>query len=193
MPESDARFRLLRGPSIGVAVDAPIMRTTRLLLRPHRMADAERWYEMQSTPGVSEYTAWPQRTRRASLRHLKHRTRHTRLRHLDDYLALAIEHDGELVGDIGMQLRSVSAAARCLEISWIIHPEHQGKGFAYEALRSVLDFVSANIEALLLVAVVHPSNAASIALAHKLYLHPLPGAADRTIFAGTNGLLAARP
>lgn len=193
MPESDARFRLLRGPSIGVAVDAPVMHTPRLLLRPHRLADAESWYEMHSAPGVSKYTAWPQRTRRASLRHLKRRTRNTRLRNIDDYLAIAIEHNGELIGDVGMQLRSVSAAARCLEISWIIHPEHQGKGFAYEALRSVLDYVSANIEALLLVAVVHPSNAASIALAHKLDLHPLPGAADRTIFVGTNGPRTGAP
>lgn len=181
-------MRSLRNPSIGVAIDAPVMRTARLLLRPHRLTDADRWYEIQSIPGVREYTAWPQRNRRSSLRDLKRRTRQTRLRHSDDYLSLAIEHEGELVGDVGLHLRSVSETARCLEISWIIHPGHQGRGFAYEALRTVLDFVSANIEALLLVAVVHPSNAASVALARKLGLQPLPGAADRTIFVGTNGM-----
>jgi len=104
-------------------------------------------------------------------------------------LALAIEHEGELVGEISMQLRSLTAATRCLEVSWMIHPEQQGRGFAYEAMRPVLAHMRANIDALLLVAVVHPANAASVALAHKLNLHPLPGTADRTVFVGRNGPL----
>jgi aminoglycoside 6'-N-acetyltransferase len=114
------------------------------------------------------------------------------LHHVDDFLALAVEHNGELVGDVGMQLRSVSAAARCLEVSWMIHPDHQGKGFAYEATRAVLEFMIANVGALLIVAVVHPSNAASVALAHKLNLHPLPGAVDQTIFVGTDASVNVR-
>jgi len=182
----------MRGPSIEAPVDAPVLHTERLLLRPHHVSDAERWFELQSIPAVRKYTVWPIRSRRSSLRHLKLRTQRTKLHHVDDFLALAVEHNGELVGDVGMQLRSVSAAARCLEVSWMIHPDHQGKGFAYEATRAVLEFMIANVGALLIVAVVHPSNAASVALAHKLNLHPLPGAVDQTIFVGTDASVNVR-
>ncbi|MGV8912497.1 MAG: GNAT family N-acetyltransferase [Rhodoglobus sp.] len=187
MPGTEAR------PALDPTLRIPILRTERLLLRPHRLADAERWHEIQSSPHVRKYTAWPQRTRRSSWRQLKLRTRQTQLRRVDDVLALAIDHEGELVGEISVQLRSLTAATRCLEVSWIVHPAHQGQGFAYEAMRSVLVYVRANIEALMLVAVVHPSNAASVALAHKLNLHPLPGTTDRTVFVGRNGPLAVSP
>lgn len=187
MPRSDAR------PTLGSPLRVPIIHTDRLLLRPHQMADAERWHEIQSSPHVRQYTTWPQRTARSSLRQLKLRTRQTQMRRVDDVLALAIEHDGELVGEITLQLRSLTAAARCLEVSWIVHPAYQGQGIAYEAMRPLLAYMRTTIEALLLVAVVHPANAASVALAHKLHLHPLPGTADRTVFVGRNGPLAALP
>ncbi|QAV71046.1 N-acetyltransferase [Salinibacterium sp. UTAS2018] len=169
----------------------PVIRTPRVSLRPHRMSDAARWHEIQSSPQVSQYTAWPQRSRRSSLRQLTRRTRQTSIRRVDDVLALAIEFEGELVGEISLQLRSLTASTRCLEVSWIVHPQFQGQGIAYEAMRPLFAYVRANIEALLLVAVVHPENAASVKLAHKLKLHPLPGTADRTVFVGRNGPLAA--
>ncbi|MEV8254371.1 GNAT family N-acetyltransferase [Rhodoglobus sp. NPDC076762] len=187
MFRNDARLTL------DAPVRVPIIHTRRLLLRSHRMTDAARWHEVQSNPQVRKYTAWPRRTRRASLRQLKRRTRQTQLRRVDDVLALVIEHEGELVGEISLQLRSLTAATRCLEVSWIVHPDYQGQGIAYEAMRPVLAYVRVHIEALLLVAIVHPANAASMALAHKLKLHPLPGTADRTVFVGRNGPLAAFP
>lgn len=184
MPRNDAQ------PTLELSLRVPIMHTERLLLRPHRMADVERWHEMQSNPQVSQYTAWPQRTRRSALRQLKRRTRQTQLHRVDDVLAVAIERDGELVGEVSLQLRSLTAMTRCLEVSWIVHPAHQGQGIGYEAMRPLLAYARTHIHALLLVAVVHPANAASVALAHKLKLHPLPGTADRTVFVGRNGPLA---
>jgi len=148
--------------------------------------DAERWHEIQSSPHVRQHTAWPQLTRRAAVRQLRARTRQTQLTRVNDVLALAIETDGELVGEITLQLRSLTTATRCLEISWVIHPAHQGRGIAYEALLPVLVQVRANVETLLLVAVVHPANTASVALARKLGLQPLEGTADRTVFVGRN-------
>ena len=184
MLRNDAR------PALTSPLRVPTMHTERLLLRSHQLADIDRWHEIQSSPHIRQYTTWPQRTRRSSVRQLKLRTRQTQLRRVDDVLAIAIEYEGELVGEISLQLRSLTAATRCLEVSWLIHPDHQGRGFAYEAMRSVLSYARATIESLLLVAVVHPENAASVALAHKLNLYPLPGTAVRTVFVGRSGPLA---
>lgn len=111
------RPRFMRGPRLPEPIDAESLRTDRLLLRPHRESDVDAWYEIQTSPAVLEQVwYWPKRTREQSRQHLKDRTRHTRLWQSDDFLALAIEKDGQLVGDISLHLRAVREV-RMVEMS----------------------------------------------------------------------------
>lgn len=162
------RPRLVRGAAIERAITAPVLRTGRLILRPYRMDDAERWYEIQSSPDVRSYTSWPDRTSAESRSHLKHRTQHVVLKQADDFLALAIEFNGELVGDLGLHLRSVSPSTRFAEISWILHPDSYGQGLAAEAATAMMQFAFAKVHVRWLVAIIDPANTASIALATGL-------------------------
>ena len=96
------------------------------------VGDAEAWYALQSHPGVRHFLSWPERTRRESKAHFRGRTRRTRLNHVDDFLALAVTRDAELIGDNSLHLRAVAPPVRTVEIGWLIHPRFEGRGYAAE-------------------------------------------------------------
>lgn len=162
------RPRWLRGPRLSQPVHAPFLRTERLILRPHRRTDAAAWHAIQSEPSVLEYLPWPRRTRRQSYRHLVHRTRHVTLVQADDFLALAVVHDGRLIGDVSLHLRDVAAEVRSAEIGWIVGPEWEGRGYAREAATAMLDLALGELGARQVTAVMDPANTRSIALAERL-------------------------
>lgn len=162
------RPRVTRGARLSKPIDAPRIRTARLELRPHTVADADAWFALQSHESVTTYLPWPRRTRRQSARHLRDRTRHTRLWQADDFLALAIVRDGRLIGDVSVHLRTVDAGGRSLEIGWIIDPGFGGRGYATEAANAVLDFAFDVVGARFVTAVTDPRNVRSSALARRL-------------------------
>jgi RimJ/RimL family protein N-acetyltransferase len=162
------RPRLLRGARLPWPIDAPRIRTARLELRPHRVADAGDWFALQSHDSVTMFLPWPRRSRRQSARHLADRTRHTRLWQTDDFMALAIVRDGRLIGDISAHLRTVDAANRSLEIGWVIHPDFSGSGYATEAAEALLDFAFEKVGARFVTAVTDSRNVRSTALARRL-------------------------
>lgn len=162
------RRRRAGGERLGAPFDAPSIRTPRLTLRPHRLTDARQWYVIQSDPSVVEYLPWPVRTRAESFEHLAHRTRHTRLSQADDFLALAVELDGRLIGDVSAHLRDVNPARRSAEIGWVFDPAFSGRGYAAEAASALLDQLFDVVGATIVHAVVHPENVRSLALAARL-------------------------
>jgi RimJ/RimL family protein N-acetyltransferase len=162
------RPRLVRGHRTEIPFDAPSIRTARLLLRPHQVTDAADWFSLQSEPAVREYLPWPERDARSSARHLRDRTRHTRLWQKDDFLALAVEHDGRLIGDVSLHLRAVAAASRSVEIGWVLHPASAGHGYATEAAEALLNFAYDVVGARWVTAVTDARNAPSLALARRL-------------------------
>lgn len=164
------RPRFLRGPSLETPFDAPVLRTPRLVLRPHTLsgADTDTWYELQSHPEVRRFLEWPARTRSESRAHLRDRTRHTRLWQTDDFLALAIDVDGTLIGDVSLHLRTVAAATRMVEMGWVLHPRHEGHGYATEAAIALLQTAFQNLEVKLALAVINTDNHRSSRLATRL-------------------------
>ena len=90
--------------------------------------------------------------------HLRGRTRRTRLSHVDDFLALAVTRDAELIGDISLHLRAVAPPVRTVEIGWLIHPRFEGRGYAAEAAVAVLLDVFHQFDVKLVLAVISPAN-----------------------------------
>lgn len=162
------RPRWMRGPRLERVVTAPRIATPRLVLRPHRSSDASDWYSLQSDQNVLRYLPWPPRSRRASRRHLRHRTRHIRLEQVGDFMALAVELDGRLIGDVSLHLREVDARRRRAEIGWIIGTEWAGRGYAMEAARAMLGLAFETLEARYVTAVMDPDNERSHLLARRL-------------------------
>lgn len=163
-----SRPRFLRGPSIETPVEARPITTDRLELRAHTLADTEAWHEIVSDPHVVRYMSWPLRDRDAARRHLRDCTRHTRLWQADDFLALAVVRENRLVGDVSLQLRTVSSDVRTVELGWVVAPAHQGHGYATEAVEAILDLAFTSVQARMATAVIHEANSASLALAQRL-------------------------
>ena len=168
------RPRALRGERTEIPFDAPSIRTERLLLRPHRMSDADDWFALQSEKSVTEYLPWPERDRRQSARHLRDRLRHTRLWQAEDFLALGLEHEGRLIGDVSLQLHTVAAETRTAEIGWVLHPLFGGRGLATEAAGRMLDFAFGRVRAQRVTAVTDARNLRSMALATRLGFERVP-------------------
>jgi RimJ/RimL family protein N-acetyltransferase len=166
------RPRMLRGPRLPHPIDARALRTPRAILRPHRMTDAAAWHNLQADPATRQYLDWPERDRSAARRHLRARTRHTRLWQTDDFLALAIEVDGAPAGDVSLHLRSVRSASRIVEIGWVVGKQHTGQGLASEAAAAMLDFAFGEVESIMAIAEIHEGNHASRALAERLGFRP---------------------
>ncbi|MGD8193155.1 GNAT family N-acetyltransferase [Herbiconiux sp. P18] len=164
------RPRVLRGARTEQPFDAPVLHTPRLTLRPHRLTaqDAADWFDLQSDPAVREFLPWPKRSRQESRRHLRDRTRHTRLWQADDFLALAVDFEGRLVGDVSLHLRTVAATKRSVEVGWVVHPQLVGRGLATEAAEALLSFAFGTVRARRALAVTDAQNRRSIALAERL-------------------------
>jgi RimJ/RimL family protein N-acetyltransferase len=147
---------------------APVLRTSRLVLRPHRASDAEAWLRIEQDPSIRDNLHWPMRDEGQMLRHLRDRTRHTRLWQADDFLALAVELDGHVIGDVSMHLRDVTPDSRAAEVGWLQLSEHRGHGYATEAAQALLGFAFHAVEARWVSAVIDADNERSIALARRL-------------------------
>lgn len=150
------------------AVFAPTIQTGRLTLRPHGMADADAWYGIQSDPEVLRFLPWPARTREQSMAHLRRRTVSTVLARRDDFLALAVERDGTLIGDVSMHLRLVPPEHREVEAGWLLGSAHSGHGYAVEAASALLAFAFTELRATTASAVIDERNVKSLVLARRL-------------------------
>jgi RimJ/RimL family protein N-acetyltransferase len=118
--------------------DYPI-ESERLRLRPYDADDFEAYRDMQSRPDVVRYLYWGVRTLDELLETFDTKvTKRTVIEHEGDGLQLAVElrETGGIVGDV--VLVWVSEEHEQGEIGYVVHPDHQGRGYATEASREML-------------------------------------------------------
>lgn len=115
------------------------LRTERLLLRPFTDADLDWFHDLQSREEVTRYLLWGPQTRQEALATL------ARIKRLTSFdaeghgirLAAVVPDTGIVVGDIS--LREASREHRQGEIGYVIHPDHQGHGYATEAAAALME------------------------------------------------------
>lgn len=81
-------------------------------------------------------------------------------------LARAIDLDGVVIGDV--VLRSGPVEHRQAEIGWVLHPAHQGHGYAAEAARELADWAFGELGIHRVWAQLDPRNEASARLCERL-------------------------
>ena len=162
------KVRSLAAPGLVPPVSAPERITPRLFLRAYRMADADDWLEIEHDEAIRQGLGWPQRTTVEALAHLRARTHHTVLSRPGDLLVLAAEHEGHVVGDVSLHLRTVAPATRTVEIGWLLRSAYSGRLLATEAAEAMLDVAFEQVQAALVTAVVKAWNKASAKLALRL-------------------------
>jgi RimJ/RimL family protein N-acetyltransferase len=162
-------------PAIGMPVEAHELRTARLLLRPYRLSDEADWRRIEDDEEVRRGLDWPLRTSRQVRDHLVDRTFHTVLSRPGDLLVLAIEHQGRVIGDVSLHLRTVAPETRVAEIGWLQLTSEGGHGYATEAADALLELAFGELRACLVTAVIDRANTSSARLALRLGFRPAGG------------------
>lgn len=147
----------------------PELDTPRLRLRGYRLDDFEPWLAMSQEPDfyrylglgpIPEEDAWHRLLRSAG-----HWT-------LLGYGFWAVEEkaSGRFVGTVGFgNLRRAlePAIGEAPEIGWLLAPSVHGRGYASEAVAAALHWGEAFFGPVRTVCLIHPDNAASLAVAAK--------------------------
>ncbi|SHF07106.1 GNAT family N-acetyltransferase [Streptoalloteichus hindustanus] len=117
--------------------DYPIV-TPRLLLRPFGLADVDAVHDIYSRPEVVRYLHEDVLSVDDARREVTRRARMSRIDRTSHHLRLAVVRDDtmELIGDV--LLARISVRHSQGEIGFVLHPDHQGQGFAYEAAREMM-------------------------------------------------------
>lgn len=131
----------------------------RLGYRPISLDDLDAYAEFLADPECTRYLLVPEPHSREESRALLERNveRH------DGTIGMYTLHDGAvLVGWAGFQRRDITGAPE-VELGWLVRKQHWGKGYASEAAQELRKLGPAR-----LIHLIHPENAASIAIAKKL-------------------------
>ena len=146
---------------------APEIKTERLMLRALTLTDAPAMYSYRSDPEVMRHQAWhPANEKEIQAfirknRRLKFNTANTWVQ-----LGIYLKPTNELIGDIGIHFLPLDNWQ--VEIGFTISPKYQGKGFATEAVKQLLNYLFNNLRKHRVIASVDPENAASIRLLERV-------------------------
>ncbi|WP_199909227.1 GNAT family N-acetyltransferase [Trueperella pyogenes] len=140
--------------------------TQRLKLRAHSLEDASALRAFYSQPKVARFLLdepWNQDTAKAKV---EERISKTDLDGPSHALALVIESEGQVIGDVALWF--TDAENRVAEIGWVLDPAYGGQGYATEAVAAVLSLAFDHYNCRRVVAQMDARNNASAKLAERL-------------------------
>lgn len=143
--------------------------TPRLLIRPYQFDDLPALHDIHRQAEVVRYVSWPAH---ASIdeSHLLLDTRMAvpGLVKDGDKLVLAVtgKQDGRLLGEVALILNDRALLQG--EVGFILHPDHQGHGYAYEAARTMMEIGFGTAGLRRIIGRCDARNAASAGLMEKL-------------------------
>jgi aminoglycoside 6'-N-acetyltransferase len=115
--------------------------TKRLVLRRFRPEDLDAFVAYRSDPGIARYQSWEVPYRPSQARQFLQE-----LEAIDPdtpgewfQFAVALRHTDQLIGDCGAHVGAEDA--RQAEIGFTLAPQHQGYGYATEAVRRLLRYL----------------------------------------------------
>ncbi len=149
------------------APDWPL-RTERLLLRPFEAGDLDALHAIHSDEAVVRWLYNDPRTLDETRELLGRKIAGAALRAEGEWLgaAVTLRETGELVGDLS--LLWASETHRQGELGFVVHPRHQGHGYATEASRPMLAFAFEQLGLHRVVGRLEPRNAGSARVLEKL-------------------------
>jgi len=113
--------------------------TQRLRLRPFTRGDVDAVFDYRGRADVALYLFDSALSRDECAQAVQQRIVHTNWAEEGDKIVLAVElsDSSRVIGEMSLIWRDVDA--RQAEIGWIFHPEYQGRGYATEAARAVIN------------------------------------------------------
>ena len=144
------------------------LESERLLLRPFTTSDFDALYAIQSRSDVARWLYWGPRSADEVRAELKKKMQGLTLDHDGDGLSLAIvlKASSEVIGYGSLIL--VSAEHRQGELGYVIHPDHQGHGYATETARMLLQTAFHDLGLHRIIGRIEPRNDASARVLERL-------------------------
>ena len=144
------------------------LRTERLVLRPFAADDLEPLHAIHSDEGVARWLYNDPRSLEETRELLANKVGGASVGGEGEWLGAAavLRETGELVADIS--LLWTSEAHRQGELGFVVHPAHQGRGYATEATRPLLAFAFETLGLHRVVGRLEPRNTGSARVLEKL-------------------------
>ena len=142
--------------------------TERLLLRPYSTDDLDALHDLERRAETARYLYNEPLTREAAQALLDRRRQMVAIDEAGDDLALVVvlEATGRLIGHV--MLRRSSLEHRQGEVGYVLHPDHQGRGYATEATALLLRLGFEELGLHRIVGRLDARNAASAAVLERL-------------------------
>jgi len=140
--------------------------TERLFLRGVKLSDAEAMLKYRSNPKIYRYQNWKPQTLKDVEEFINNKI--SKKPNIEDtwfQLGISIKGKEGIIGDIGIHF---ICEGKICDIGYTLSPEHQGKGFATEAVTAVFNYLFNNLNKHRIIASVDPRNQRSIKLLERI-------------------------
>jgi RimJ/RimL family protein N-acetyltransferase len=145
----------------------PRLQTDRLILRPLAIEDSDALFNYRSDERVFQYQSWRPVERIEAERFIQAFSQGDFGRANTWFqFGIYIQQTLELIGDLGLHFQDEKH--RTVEIGFTIAPAFQRRGYAYEAVREILQYVFEILGKHRVTASVDPRNIASSSLLEKI-------------------------
>lgn len=141
------------------------IRTARLVVRAFKLDDAVTFAGYRNDPDVAQFQDWDLPFTDDVAAAFVDAQRDVSAPVAGDWVQLAIEHDRQLAGDIGVGL---DRSGRLATIGYTLRLDKQGHGFALEAVGAVVDHLFGYCDVHRIAATIDPRNLPSKRLLERL-------------------------
>jgi len=139
----------------------------RLMLRPIRLEDSGSIFTYRSDAVINQYQGWIPKTIEDVHDFITRRTSpEINLPGTWSQFVILKKDNNELIGDVGVHF--LDSAGFQVELGCTLNSNHQGKGFATEALMAVINFLFNRLNKHRVIASIDPRNLKSIQLFERL-------------------------
>ncbi len=140
--------------------------TERLILRPLIITDLDAVLSITGLPETFNYIPEKPMDELAARNMIARGQNLTDLNDLPSDIAVSLSESKELVGL--MSFNSISSRFRTVEIGWMFHRVHRGKGYASEAARALMNYGFSTLGIHRIIATCDPRNTPSVRIMEKL-------------------------
>lgn len=138
------------------------LETKRLILRNAQPTDAEIMFDYRNNEVCARYQRGQTKDLQG-IQKLIERRMHDSINDKENFLAAVQLKNGEMVGEI-----VVMPNDGCFSIGYTFHYAHHRKGYAYEALSTLIEHLHEHYPYMEFISFTEPENVASMALLRKL-------------------------
>jgi RimJ/RimL family protein N-acetyltransferase len=140
--------------------------TTRLSLQHLTLKNAPDLFAYRSEPGVYLYQSWQPKTIQDAEVFIKSTADRPGIVNTWYQLGIFRKDNEELIGDLGIHF--MSPEGRQIELGYTLKPEHQGRGYATEAVSSLIDYLFGKMDTHRISCSLDPRNMRSKLLVERL-------------------------